>query len=524
MLSRTLGECKPLAAGSEAMRGGDGGAGGGGGGSGAAGRRHCRALQPPPRRAAGVNRGPHGRAVQVTPMKPMLKPLGTEPLRLECDGLLSSVAFKFNLRRYRMAALGLVNAVESDPSVSTSATAGVCSSPPSRPPVYVELGAGRGYLSHFLVDAFGPADLLLVERKAYRFKAERSMKQEKAAAAAVGAVGAAGGAAAGAGAAKTKARAIAEAKAALGSVKEVVDTAMAGEAAGAAGAAGGGGRRKRLRGLAAGEAAQTRVIAEALGSVERIAEAAIASGLGPEEFEAVARAAVARGRTGRAAEAEASGAEAAEAEAGAAEAAAGAVVAAAGAAAVAAGAVSAEGEVTAGSAAAEAAGSSVAAELAAAAREAAATAGTDEAAAAAATAASPGAVGTVGRLRVDIKDLDMSGVTAVAGRDLRMLPDCLIFVCTVDTSCTLIHGWPGHSLRSPTVRSHCACTHSLPSYLALSLVPSLFARSVPVHLYTLAAPSSLAFISSPFTTLILQYILSRLVPDSTSSISQKCSS
>jgi hypothetical protein len=36
------------------------------------------------------------------------------------------------------------------------------------PPVYVELGAGRGYLSHFMVDAYGPLDLLLVERRAYR--------------------------------------------------------------------------------------------------------------------------------------------------------------------------------------------------------------------------------------------------------------------------------------------------------------------------------------------------------------------
>ena len=42
-------------------------------------------------------------------------------------------------------------------------------------PVYVELGAGRGYLAHFLLDAYGPADLLMVERKSYRFKAERGI-------------------------------------------------------------------------------------------------------------------------------------------------------------------------------------------------------------------------------------------------------------------------------------------------------------------------------------------------------------
>ena len=54
----------------------------------------------------------------------------------------------------------------------------------STPPVYVELGAGRGYLSHFLNDAYGPLDLLLVERKAYRFEAERSIKNQASTAAA----------------------------------------------------------------------------------------------------------------------------------------------------------------------------------------------------------------------------------------------------------------------------------------------------------------------------------------------------
>ena len=46
----------------------------------------------------------------------------------------------------------------------------------SRSPAYVELGAGRGYLSHFLMDAYGPNDLVLVERRAYRFKAERNIR------------------------------------------------------------------------------------------------------------------------------------------------------------------------------------------------------------------------------------------------------------------------------------------------------------------------------------------------------------
>lgn len=43
-------------------------------------------------------------------------------------------------------------------------------------PVYVEFGAGRGYLSHFLSNVFSGVDLVLLERKAYRFKAERSLR------------------------------------------------------------------------------------------------------------------------------------------------------------------------------------------------------------------------------------------------------------------------------------------------------------------------------------------------------------
>jgi len=41
--------------------------------------------------------------VQVDPIKPRLKPLGTKRLKLECGILLSTSAFKFNLRRYTMA-------------------------------------------------------------------------------------------------------------------------------------------------------------------------------------------------------------------------------------------------------------------------------------------------------------------------------------------------------------------------------------------------------------------------------------
>jgi len=38
--------------------------------------------------------------MQADPMKPTLKPPGTDRLKLKCDSLLSTSAFKFNLRRY----------------------------------------------------------------------------------------------------------------------------------------------------------------------------------------------------------------------------------------------------------------------------------------------------------------------------------------------------------------------------------------------------------------------------------------
>jgi hypothetical protein len=46
----------------------------------------------------------HGRAVQVDPRKPKLKPSGTKRLKLTYDGPVSNFAFNFNLRRYSMAA------------------------------------------------------------------------------------------------------------------------------------------------------------------------------------------------------------------------------------------------------------------------------------------------------------------------------------------------------------------------------------------------------------------------------------
>jgi len=38
--------------------------------------------------------------VQVDPVKPKLKPRESKPLKLKCDVLLSTSAFKFSLRRY----------------------------------------------------------------------------------------------------------------------------------------------------------------------------------------------------------------------------------------------------------------------------------------------------------------------------------------------------------------------------------------------------------------------------------------
>jgi endonuclease/exonuclease/phosphatase family metal-dependent hydrolase len=46
----------------------------------------------------------HGRTVQVDPIKSTLKAPGHARLRLNCDDMLSNLAFKFNLRRYSTVA------------------------------------------------------------------------------------------------------------------------------------------------------------------------------------------------------------------------------------------------------------------------------------------------------------------------------------------------------------------------------------------------------------------------------------
>jgi hypothetical protein len=49
--------------------------------------------------------GHRGGAVQVDPIKPTSKSLGTKPLKLKHDELLSIFAFKFKLRRYMVERL-----------------------------------------------------------------------------------------------------------------------------------------------------------------------------------------------------------------------------------------------------------------------------------------------------------------------------------------------------------------------------------------------------------------------------------
>ena len=46
---------------------------------------------------------PQGRAVQIDPIKPTLKPPETKRLKLNCDARLTKTGFKFNLRRYSKA-------------------------------------------------------------------------------------------------------------------------------------------------------------------------------------------------------------------------------------------------------------------------------------------------------------------------------------------------------------------------------------------------------------------------------------
>ena len=56
-------------------------------------------------RGAAAAPGTQGRPAQVDPIKPTMKAPGTKLLKLDFDELLSSFAFKFDLRRYTKAVL-----------------------------------------------------------------------------------------------------------------------------------------------------------------------------------------------------------------------------------------------------------------------------------------------------------------------------------------------------------------------------------------------------------------------------------
>jgi tRNA:m4X modification enzyme len=79
-----------------------------------------------------------------------------------------------------MADAGLVHGTDDEDESSLPQKNAPHSEEKKKKPLFVELGAGRGYLSHFLLDAYGPLDLVLVEREAVRFKAERSMGADAA--------------------------------------------------------------------------------------------------------------------------------------------------------------------------------------------------------------------------------------------------------------------------------------------------------------------------------------------------------
>ena len=70
---------------------------------------------------------PHGRAMQVDPIKPKLKPPGTKRLKLKYDIMHSSFALGFNLRRYTMDIRAMYTAVNDSLSPAEILTLRVCS-------------------------------------------------------------------------------------------------------------------------------------------------------------------------------------------------------------------------------------------------------------------------------------------------------------------------------------------------------------------------------------------------------------
>lgn len=60
---------------------------------------------------------------------------------------------------------------------SSSSSSSVGEQPHS--PAVVEFGAGRGYLTQMLADCFGVSKVFLIERKSYKLKADRSLRQKE---------------------------------------------------------------------------------------------------------------------------------------------------------------------------------------------------------------------------------------------------------------------------------------------------------------------------------------------------------
>jgi len=106
--------------------GGRGGAGGGGGGRGGGGGAEKGGAAAGRGVGSGAadggdggartveRRARRGRAVQVDPIKPTLKPPGTKRLKQTHDEPLSSFAFKLNLRRYTVVMEGAAEQLTAD--------------------------------------------------------------------------------------------------------------------------------------------------------------------------------------------------------------------------------------------------------------------------------------------------------------------------------------------------------------------------------------------------------------------------
>lgn len=63
-------------------------------------------------------------------------------------------------------------------SIGVSGEEHYCNKSSSDSPAVVEFGAGRGYLTQMLADCYGVSKVFLIERKSYKLKADRSLRQK----------------------------------------------------------------------------------------------------------------------------------------------------------------------------------------------------------------------------------------------------------------------------------------------------------------------------------------------------------